>query len=106
MTDADTWVNLKGNNYLVQGNRGTSASDNGFETHDILPGWGDFNVFDDNTASWADPATASPRGPRAPTSCSAPTPSPTPPRASATSRAPDGTGPHLRHSPPPQGGTP
>jgi hypothetical protein len=49
MTDADTWVNLKGNNYLVQGNRGTSASDNGFETHDILPGWGDFNVFDHNS---------------------------------------------------------
>jgi hypothetical protein len=49
MTAADTWVNLKGNNYLVQGNHGTAASDNGFETHDILPGWGDFNVFDANT---------------------------------------------------------
>lgn len=51
MTEADTWVNLKGNNYLVQGNRGTSASENGFETHDILPGWGDFNVFDANTGT-------------------------------------------------------
>jgi hypothetical protein len=51
MTEADTWVNLKGNNYLVQGNRGTSASENGFETHDILPGWGDFNVFRANTGS-------------------------------------------------------
>ena len=49
MTESDTWVNLKGNNYLVQGNRGTSASENGFETHDILPGWGDFNVFADNS---------------------------------------------------------
>lgn len=51
MTEADTWVNLKGNNYLVQNNRGTSASENGFETHDILPGWGDFNVFDANTGT-------------------------------------------------------
>ena len=51
MTEADTWVNLKGNNYLVQGNRGTSASENGFETHDILPGWGDFNVFDANAGT-------------------------------------------------------
>lgn len=51
MTESDTWVNLKGNNYLVQGNTGTSASENGFETHDILPGWGDFNVFDANTGT-------------------------------------------------------
>jgi hypothetical protein len=51
MTAADTWVNLKGNNYLVQGNRGTSATDNGFETHDILPGWGDFNVFAGNSGT-------------------------------------------------------
>lgn len=51
MSEADTWVNLKGNNYLVEGNRGTSASENGFETHDILPGWGDFNVFRDNSGS-------------------------------------------------------
>ena len=49
MTEADTWVNLKGNNYLVQGNHGSYASENGFETHDILPGWGDFNVFAENT---------------------------------------------------------
>jgi hypothetical protein len=49
MTEADTWVNLKGNNYLVQGNRGASAAENGFETHDILPGWGDHNVFAANT---------------------------------------------------------
>lgn len=51
MTESDTWVNLKGNNYLVRGNHGTAASENGFETHDILPGWGDFNVFDANTGS-------------------------------------------------------
>jgi hypothetical protein len=48
MTGADSWVDVKGNNYLIQGNTGTNAEKNGMQTHQILPGWGDFNVFSGN----------------------------------------------------------
>ncbi|WP_206422726.1 right-handed parallel beta-helix repeat-containing protein [Nocardioides pantholopis] len=50
LTGADSWVDLKGNNYLVQGNTGTTAPEDGFQTHQILDGWGDFNVFAANHA--------------------------------------------------------
>src|SRR5262249_17508143 len=36
MTGADSWVDVKGNNYLVQGNTGTDAPVNGMQTHQIL----------------------------------------------------------------------
>jgi hypothetical protein len=48
VTGADSWVDVKGNNYLIQGNTGTTAPQDGFQTHQILAGWGDFNVFRDN----------------------------------------------------------
>ncbi|HRD63127.1 MAG TPA: NosD domain-containing protein [Nocardioides sp.] len=49
MTGADSWVDVKGNNYLIQGNTGSSAPKNGMQTHQILPGWGDLNVFRGNS---------------------------------------------------------
>jgi hypothetical protein len=48
--DADSWVDVKGNNWLVQHNRGTSATGSGFQVHGVLPGWGMGNVFEDNIA--------------------------------------------------------
>lgn len=48
MTGADSWVDVKGNNYLIQGNTGVYAEKNGMQTHQILDGWGDFNVFTGN----------------------------------------------------------
>ena len=45
VTGADSWVDVKGNNYLIEGNTGTTAPEDGFQTHQILDGWGDFNVF-------------------------------------------------------------
>jgi hypothetical protein len=51
MTGADSWVDIKGNNYLVAGNSGTNAPEDGFQTHQILPGWGDYNVFSANEAT-------------------------------------------------------
>ena len=45
VTGADSWVDVKGNNYLIEGNTGTTAPEDGFQTHQILKGWGDFNVF-------------------------------------------------------------
>ena len=48
--DAGSWVNVKGNGWLIKDNVGTTASGSGFEVHQILDGWGTDNVFDQNTA--------------------------------------------------------
>jgi len=48
--DADSWVNVKGNGWLIEDNAGTTASGSGFEVHQILDGWGTGNVFAGNTA--------------------------------------------------------
>lgn len=47
---ADSWVDAKGNDYLIVGNQGSDALLDGFQTHQILDGWGENNVFDGNTA--------------------------------------------------------
>jgi hypothetical protein len=47
---ADSWVDVKGNGWLIEGNAGTAAPDDGFQTHEILDGWGTDNVFRTNTA--------------------------------------------------------
>ena len=48
--DADSWVDVKGNGWVVRDNHGTSARGSGFEVHQQAPGWGLGNVFDGNTA--------------------------------------------------------
>ncbi len=48
---ADSWVDVKGNEWLVQGNTGTNALLDGFQTHVLLPGWGERNVFSGNRAT-------------------------------------------------------
>ena len=47
---ASGWVNAKGNSYLIKGNTGRSSYQDGFQTHQILQGWGQDNVFEGNTA--------------------------------------------------------
>jgi len=47
---ADSWVDVKGNGWLVQGNRGTHSPGDGFQTHDVAEGWGQGNVFRGNVA--------------------------------------------------------
>ena len=44
------WINVKGNGYLIQGNTGHDSPEDGFQTHEILKGWGTGNIFKDNTA--------------------------------------------------------
>ena len=44
------WINVKGNNYLIQGNTGRHSPQDGFQTHEILKGWGTGNTFKGNTA--------------------------------------------------------
>lgn len=48
--DADSWVDVKGNGWLVQANRGTTAARSGFEVNEAVGGWGTANTFDANTA--------------------------------------------------------
>ncbi|MBM7505803.1 nitrous oxide reductase family maturation protein NosD [Agromyces aurantiacus] len=50
MVEADSWVDVKGNGWLIEGNTGTTSPADGFQTHEILDGWGTGNVFRSNTA--------------------------------------------------------
>ncbi len=47
---ADSWVDLKGNAWVVSGNRGVTARLDGFQTHVPATGWGRNNVFRGNVA--------------------------------------------------------
>lgn len=46
----DSWVDVKGNDVLVEGNHGTRTTNNGYETHTQQSGWGCGTVFKDNTS--------------------------------------------------------
>lgn len=50
MTGADSWVDIKGNGWLIEANVGRNTPKDGFQTHRILDGWGARNTFRDNTA--------------------------------------------------------
>ncbi|SDI20399.1 Carbohydrate binding module (family 6) [Actinokineospora alba] len=51
---ADSWIDAKGNNYLIEQNRGTFAAPgtfvNGYETHNPVTGYGCGNVWRSNTS--------------------------------------------------------
>lgn len=49
--EADSWVDVKGNDWLIEGNTGTDSPLDGFQTHEILDGWGTGNVFRGNSAA-------------------------------------------------------
>ncbi|NYE19868.1 right-handed parallel beta-helix repeat-containing protein [Microbacterium immunditiarum] len=55
ITDADSWVDVKGNGWRIEGNEGTSSPGDGFQTHEILDGWGTDNVFAGNVANLEGP---------------------------------------------------
>ncbi|MGW1467798.1 right-handed parallel beta-helix repeat-containing protein [Streptomyces sp. NPDC002308] len=46
----DSWVDVKGNGVLVQGNTGSRTTNTGYETHTQQPGWGCGTVFRDNSS--------------------------------------------------------
>lgn len=50
LAGADSWVDVKGNDWLIEGNAGVNSSQDGFQTHEIVRGWGTRNVFRANTA--------------------------------------------------------
>jgi hypothetical protein len=47
---ADSWMDVKGNNYVISGNHGVHSLTDGFQVHVKLPGWGQGNVFTGNRA--------------------------------------------------------
>jgi hypothetical protein len=49
----DSWVDVKGNKYLIEGNTGKRTPQDGFQTHQIIDGWGTGNVFRRNTIDLA-----------------------------------------------------
>ncbi|WP_399129905.1 right-handed parallel beta-helix repeat-containing protein [Actinacidiphila sp. ITFR-21] len=46
----DSWVDVKGNNYTIENNRGVHTLKDGFQTHSQIDGWGCGTVFRHNTA--------------------------------------------------------
>lgn len=47
---ADSWVDVKGNDWLIQANTGHYSPADGFQTHEVVPGWGTRNTFKANKA--------------------------------------------------------
>ena len=47
---ATGWINVKGNDWTIQGNTGTDSVQNGYQVHQVYPGWGIGNVFTGNRA--------------------------------------------------------
>ncbi|MEC5200181.1 hypothetical protein RCH21_002424 [Arthrobacter sp. PL16] len=50
LSGADSWVDVKGTAWTITGNRGENTPLDGFQTHEIIDGWGTRNLFADNTA--------------------------------------------------------
>ncbi|WP_016907101.1 right-handed parallel beta-helix repeat-containing protein [Streptomyces xiaopingdaonensis] len=44
----DSWVDIKGNDVLVEGNTGARTTNDGYQVHQQQPGWGCGTVFRDN----------------------------------------------------------
>ncbi|MHA7287328.1 right-handed parallel beta-helix repeat-containing protein [Arthrobacter sp. MDT3-44] len=50
IVEADSWVDVKGRGWVIAGNTGANSPQDGFQTHEIVDGWGTENVFRDNVA--------------------------------------------------------
>ncbi|WP_055568915.1 right-handed parallel beta-helix repeat-containing protein [Streptomyces atriruber] len=47
----DSWIDVKGNNYIVENNTGKNTTNNGYETHSQQSGWGCGTVFRGNKST-------------------------------------------------------
>ena len=50
ISEADSWVDVKGKGWRIERNTGKNSPLDGFQTHEIVDGWGTGNVFRANTA--------------------------------------------------------
>ena len=51
LDEADSWVDIKGNDWIIEDNVGVNSYLDGFQTHEILDGWGTGNTFRNNSAT-------------------------------------------------------
>ncbi len=47
---ATGWINVKGNDWTIEDNTGVNSVKNGYQVHQVYPGWGIGNVFTGNRA--------------------------------------------------------
>lgn len=55
---SDSWIDVKGNGYLIKDNFGVSSILDGYQTHEVVDGWGTDNVFDANISDVQGPGYA------------------------------------------------
>ena len=55
LREADSWVDVKGNDWTIRDNVGRGTPMDGFQTHDVYDGWGTRNEFTGNEGSLDDP---------------------------------------------------
>jgi hypothetical protein len=46
---ADSWVDVKGNGWRIEGNSGSRTKLDAFQVHRTIPGWGNGNAFQGNS---------------------------------------------------------
>ncbi len=49
LNGGDSWIDVKGNSYIIEFNTGTNSYLDGIQTHIRYPGFGNFNIFRQNT---------------------------------------------------------
>jgi hypothetical protein len=54
ITGADSWVDVKGNDWTITDNVGRVTPLDGFQTHDVVDGWGTRNTFAGNSGALDD----------------------------------------------------
>lgn len=54
-SSADSWIDVKGNDWTISSNRGVNSVNDGFQTHEIVSGWGTGNRFTNNTLTVSGP---------------------------------------------------
>jgi len=64
MVEADSWVDVKGNGWRIEGNTGTSTPADGFQVHEIVDGWGRGTVFTGNVVHGVPELAINVAGPR------------------------------------------
>jgi hypothetical protein len=52
---ADSWIDVKGNNYTFRNNTASNALLDGFQIHVAIAGWGNNNIFENNNANVGGP---------------------------------------------------
>jgi hypothetical protein len=52
---ADSWLDVKGNGWTIEGNTGRTTPGDGYQTHEVVKGWGTNNVFKANLAEVSGP---------------------------------------------------